>query len=211
MRSVLLVACSPRFEASASRAAAELLLARLCARAPGLEVIRRDLAAAPPPFVDARFAAAMLVAQPDRSPAQAAALAESERLIGELETTAALVIATPMNNFTVPAVLKAWIDQVLRVERTFRRTPAGKIGCLRDRPAYVVVAAGGRVSGTTARQPDFLTPYLTAVLATLGIAAPRFLYLEGLSGGAEAATRVAAATRAWLDAELPLAAPADGG
>ena len=204
MRSVLLVAASPRFERSASRAAAEHVLARLHARAPGMAVIRRDLAATPPPLVDAPFAAAMLAAEAERSHAQATALAESERLIGELEATDALVIATPMHNFTVPAVLKAWIDQVLRVGRTFQRTPAGKVGRLADRPSYVVVAAGGRITGSAARQPDFLTPYLTAMLETLGIRDVRFLCLEGLSSEADTEARIAAETHAWLDACLPL-------
>jgi len=50
------------------------------------------------------------------------ALVRSEILIGELETSD-LVISTPMHNFTVPALLRAWIDQVVRFGRTFRSTP----------------------------------------------------------------------------------------
>lgn len=204
MTSVLLVMCSPRLERSASRAAAEHLLARLRTREPGLQVTRRDLASTPPSLVDARFAEAMLVPEKERSPAQAAALAESERLIAELDACDLLVLSTPMHNFTVPAVLKAWIDQVLRVERTFRRTPQGKRGCLRDRPSFVVVATGGRITGGRARQPDFLTPYLTAALATLGIRDVRFLHLESLSGDPAMEARVADETRSWLDGHLPL-------
>lgn len=207
MTALLLVECSPRHGGSQSRAAAALLVARLAARTPDVRIVRRDLAAAPPPFVDAGFTRAMHVPEADRSPGQAAALADSERLIGELEATDVLVLSTPMHNFTVPAVLKAWIDQVLRIGRSFHATPRGKEGRLRDRPTYVVVATGGLVSGAGARQPDFLTPYLTAVLATLGIRDVRFLHLEGLSGAPAAGARAAADTRAWLDAQLPL--PAD--
>ena len=198
MTTALVIEASPRGAQGMSRLATARLLGWLRAREPGLRVIRRDLADRPPSFVDAGFAAAMLVPPDARTPAQAAALAESERLIAELETTDLLVIGTPMHNFTVPAVLKAWIDQVLRVERTFRRTQAGKIGTLRPRPCYLVVASGGHSSAPAARQPDFLVPYLRAVLATLGVGEPQILRLEALSGAADPQARVAAETDAWL-------------
>jgi hypothetical protein len=35
-----------------------------------------------------------------------------------------------MHNYTVPAVLKAWIDQIVRIHRSFASTPAGKVGKL---------------------------------------------------------------------------------
>ncbi|HZD26605.1 MAG TPA: NAD(P)H-dependent oxidoreductase [Alphaproteobacteria bacterium] len=199
----LLLQCSPRGPGSASRAAAEGIVERLALRQPGLKVLRRDLAAAPPPLVDAGFAAALGVPPERQTPAQRAALASSEAMILELETTSALVIGTPMHNFTVPAVLKAWIDQVLRIGRSFRSTPEGKVGLLADRPAYVAVASGGVIVGERARQPDFLTPYLTAALATLGIHDVRFLHLEPVRHGEDGAVRRDAQLAAWLDLHLP--------
>jgi FMN-dependent NADH-azoreductase len=208
MTAALVLDCSPGGERSVSRAATERLLERLRLSDPGLSVLRRDLAAAPPPLVDAGFAAAIRVPAAAQSPAQKAALAASEALIAELEATDLLVIGTPMHNFTVPAVLKAWIDQVLRIARTFRSTPTGKVGLLADRPAYVVVASGGYVAGERARQPDFLTPYLEAVLATLGIRGARFLHLEATARGAAAEAEAEARLCAWLGAHLPLPAAA---
>jgi len=38
-------------------------------------------------------------------------------------------------------VLKAWVDQIVRIHRTFASTPGGKVGKLRDRPAWLVVAS----------------------------------------------------------------------
>ena len=198
MTAALVVEASPRGAASFSRQATARLLEWLRARHQDWREIRRDLTDTPPSLIDAGFAAAMLTPPDARSAAQHAALAESERLIGEIETTDLLVISTPMHNFTVPAVLKAWIDQVLRVERTFRRTSEGKIGTLAPRPCYLVIAAGGAISPPAARQPDFLLPYLRAVLATIGVGEPLVLRLEALSGAADAPARVAAATEAWL-------------
>lgn len=203
MNAALLLEASPRFGRSQSRAAAEQVICRLRAREPALRVLRRDLAAAPPPLVDEAFTEAMYVPAAKQDEGQRQALAQSEAMIGELEKTSGLVISTPMNNFTVPAVLKAWIDQVLRLERTFSSTPAGRVGLLADRPTYVVVATGGFVTGDRARQPDFLTPYLEAVLATLGIRTVQFLYLERIPRGAAWSADKDMQIQSWLDRHLP--------
>jgi len=203
MNAALLLEASPRFGRSQSRAAAEQVLRRLKVREPALRVLRRDLAAAPPPLIDEAFTEAMYVPAAKQDEGQRQALAQSEAMIGELEQTSGLVISTPMNNFTVPAVLKAWIDQVLRLERTFSSTPAGKVGLLADRPTYVVVATGGFVTGERARQPDFLTPYLEAVLATLGIKTVQFLYLERIPRGSAWSVDKDVQVQSWLDRHLP--------
>lgn len=200
----LLVEASPRFGRSQSRAAAEKVVGRLRERRPDLRLLRRDLMAEPPPLIDEAFTEAMYVPTPRQDERQRRALAYSEAAIAELEQAGTLVISTPMNNFTVPAVLKTWIDQVLRLERTFRSTPEGKIGLLADRPTYVVVASGGYITGPRARQPDFLTPYLEAVLATLGIRTVQYFYLERLPREADLTAVIDEQVRAWLDLHLPL-------
>src|SRR5262249_3628586 len=144
---------------------------RIAAARPGALVVERDLAADPPPHPDRDLYEAILSPTPDDDPR----FALSETLIGELEAADFVVIGTPMNNFTVPSTLKAWIDNIARIRRTFRSTPEGKIGLLRDRPVIVVSAHGGYVSGTY--QPDFLTPYLQAIFTTIGIERVAFLQL----------------------------------
>ena len=201
MRSILLLTCSPKGPAAYSRAMAEETAGRLAAADPDALVVHRDIAADPPPLPDAAFSAAVLGAAPADDPAFVA----SEALIRELEACDALVIGTPMHNYTVPAVLKAWIDQIVRIHRTFRSTQAGKVGILRDRPVFLVVASGGwftrpSPAGTPA-QPDFLTPYLRAALGTIGLTDVTVIALEGLTRGTEQVQRSLAAARTRL-AEL---------
>ena len=87
----------------------------------------------------------------------------SESLIGELEAADFVVIGTPMNNFAVPSTLKAWIDHIVRIRRTFRSTAEGKIGILQDRPVIVVSAHGGYRGERPPGQPDFLSLYLETI------------------------------------------------
>jgi FMN-dependent NADH-azoreductase len=124
---------------------------------------------------------------------QEGSMALSEELIQELEGSHMVVIGTPMHNFTVPSALKAWLDHVVRARRTFNVTADGKVGTLHDRPVFVAISSGGRVSGERARQPDFLTPYLKAVLGIVGLHDLTFFSVEGTGSSpgsvAEARTR----------------------
>jgi FMN-dependent NADH-azoreductase len=202
MTTILHLRCSPRGAAAFSRRMAEEVVARLLCHYEGAEVVFRDLSADPPPLVDAGFSAAILGAPGLVPPA----LEMSERLIRELEAADVLVIATPMHNYCVPAVLKAWVDQIVRIHRTFASTPGGKVGKLRDRPVWLVVASGGWFTGPSPSgapaQPDFLTPYVRAVLSTIGIEDLHVLTLEGVTRGVEIAEAAIGKARAALDREM---------
>ncbi len=199
MTTILQLLVSPRPN-SISRRVARDVTGRIAALRPGARIILRDLAADPPPHPDAGFYAAILTPTPDDDPCFAA----SEQMIRELEAADVIVIGTPMNNFTVPSTLKAWIDHIVRIRRTFRSTPEGKIGLLRDRPVVVVIAHGGYCGDAPPAQPDFLTPYLRAILATIGIESVGFLRLEGLARGPAAVARALDLAQSWTDCELPL-------
>jgi FMN-dependent NADH-azoreductase len=196
MTTILQILVSPRPQAH-SREIAREVTAHIAAAHPGARVIERDLAADPPPHPDLDLYEAILSPTPDDDPR----FALSEQMIGELEAANFVVIGTPMNNFTVPSTLKAWIDHIVRIRRTFRSTPEGKIGTLRDRPTIVVTAHGGYMNG--AYQPDFLTPYLEAIFATIGISQIEFVRLEGMSRGPEAVARALDQARGWIDRRLP--------
>ena len=199
MTTILHIEVSPRGPGSWSRRIGAEVLAQLERRHPGARVVRRDLAANPPPIIDAGFANAILRRPEEWDAADRDALGYSEQVIGELEAADVVVIATPMNNYTVPATLKTWIDHAVRIRRTFEGTPQGKVGLLRDRPTYVVTVAGGYHAGEGVVQPDFLTPYLRAVLTTIGIHDVRFLTLQGITRGPEAVALATKSARATMD------------
>ena len=108
-------------------------------------------------------------------------LVESEQLIQSLAEADCLVIATPMHNCSIPSSLKTWIDHVVRIRHTFTATAAGKTGTLTDKPVFILVSSGAVFSGAEARQPDFLTPYLKMILATIGLHNVTFFSIQGTS------------------------------
>ena len=173
---ILHIDCSPRPE-SHSRQLSAAIVQKLLEVAPDASISRRDFGAAPLAHVTPDYATALsspvtLAAPPSGS------VDLSEVLIQEVEAADAIVIGTPMYNLTVPSVLKAWIDQILRAGRTFKSTPAGKVGMLRDRPVFIGIASGGVFTGERANQPDFLTPYLSVVLGSIGLKTLQFLPVQ---------------------------------
>ncbi len=82
------------------------------------EVIYRDLVIEPPSLLTEAFIAAAF-AKGEPTPAQRQVLAESDKLIQEIEMADIIVIASPMYNYGMPAALKAWFDLVIRVGKTF--------------------------------------------------------------------------------------------
>lgn len=197
MNNVLLINASPHGQLSHANQLALELVTSLRQRYPNLELVERDLGVNPLPPLGMDYAHALTTATPFDAPL----FEVSEGLIGELERSDVLIIATPMHNFTLPAALKLWIDYVLRIHRTFSSTPEGKFGLLKDRPVHVLVGSGGFHQGERARQPDFLTAYLRQVLNTLGLFDLQFTYLQGLVFGEGAVRATLEEARAALSSE----------
>ncbi|CAM4061999.1 FMN dependent NADH:quinone oxidoreductase [Bordetella tumbae] len=176
---ILHIDCSPR-AASHSRRLSAAIVARLLAAHSDARVTRRDLGHDPIPHAEPDYATALASREALAIGIANGATRLSEQLILEIEDADALVIGTPMNNFTVPSALKAWIDQIVRIGRSFAPSATGeKIGLLPDRPVYIAIASGGIFTGDNAKQPDFLTPYLSAALGCVGLKSVQFLSLQG--------------------------------
>jgi FMN-dependent NADH-azoreductase len=196
---ILHVSCSPRGQAAESYRLSQKIVGFLQKSEPTAVLVNRMIGGGVLSHVDENYAVALSTAeQLSADISQEGSLFQSEELIQELENADVVVIGTPMHNFTVPATLKTWIDHVVRVRRTFHVTPEGKVGTLRDRPVFIAVSSGGKYSGKRARQPDFLTPYLTAILGTIGLHDLTFFSVEGTASEPEAV----AAARAKTDQAL---------
>lgn len=174
---ILHIDCSPRPD-SHSRQLSAAIVEKILGVSQGASVSRRDLGSEPLPHTASDYATALSSPAAIMAASSSGALDLSETLICEVEAADVIVIGTPMNNFTVPSVFKAWIDQLLRVGRTIMPTPEGKVGMLPDRPVFVGIASGGVFTGEKANQPDFLTPYLSAAFGCVGLTTLQFLAVQ---------------------------------
>ena len=187
MMKILHVSCSPRGQASESYRISQKIIEFLLKTEPTAKLVNRVIGDGAISHIDESYATALGATR--RSFAEMfpkGSMSRSEELIQELESADFVVIGTPMHNSTVPSVLKAWIDHIVRVRRTFDSTKEGYVGRLRDRPVFVAVSSGGRYSGERAHQPDFLTPYLKAILGIIGLHDLTVFSIEGTALGPDA-------------------------
>lgn len=162
---ILEINASARKSGSITRQLAADTVAALHDRHGRAEIRRRDLAAGIE-LVNADWIEANFTPPEERSDSHRDTLKYSDALVDELTAADAIVIGTPIYNFSIPASLKAWVDMVARARKTFRYTENGPVGLLSDKKAYILVASGGVKVGSPA---DFATPYLRHALSFVGI------------------------------------------
>jgi len=168
---------SPRGDQSVSRRLGQQFLADWQKNHTGAQVTTRDLATNNLPYVDLPWIAGAYSAPEQHTPEQQSALKVSNDLIAELMAADHLLITTPMYNFAIPAVLKAWIDHIVRVNITFAMTPEGGYkGLIEGKKATVITASSGNYApGTPAESYDQEIPYLRLVLGFIGITDVTFI------------------------------------
>ncbi len=117
MNKILRIDASARTSRSLTRTLADRFTDSWLTRRPGDEVILRDVGRNPPAIISEDWIAAAFAKE--RTQEQEQLLAASEELIAEVAEAQIIVLAAPMYNYGMPAALKAWFDQVVRVDKTF--------------------------------------------------------------------------------------------
>lgn len=81
------------------------------------------------------------------TPAQQAALQKMDQMTAQLKRADAVVLAFPMHNFSMPAVVKAWFDSVMQKGETWDMDSSGYVGLLKGRKALIILSSGGVYEG----------------------------------------------------------------
>jgi FMN-dependent NADH-azoreductase len=193
---ILQVNSSARREGSHSTRLADRIVARLRDANPEAALTVRDLTVTPHPVMDEAALGALFTPAAQRTGEQSARVALDDALIGEIAAADVVVLGVPMYNFGVPAQLKNWIDAISRAGVTFRYSANGPEGLLKGKKVYVALARGGKYRNTPA---DSQVPYLSTVLAFLGMTDVYFVYAEGLAMGAAAEREALASAYAEIE------------
>lgn len=180
---VLNIQASARHDGSVTRQLSDKILAEIGAD----KTITRELAAGLP-LLDAAWLDANFTPADDRTDAQRRKLALSDSLVEEITQADTLIIGSPVYNFSVPAVLKAWIDQIARVGVTFNYTPDGPVGLFSGKRAIIVIASGGTPVGSDI---DYASGYLKHIMGFIGVTDVTIIAADALGNDAEA--KIAAA------------------
>jgi FMN-dependent NADH-azoreductase len=171
---------------SASRALSTEIVARQVALHPGIQVIRRDVAADAALHLSSAHLAAWQGGTV-QDVALGADLAKGGAYLEELFAADIIVIGAPMYNFSIPSQLKAWIDRVVVAGKTFRYGANGAEGLLKDKRVFIASSRGNvYAAGSPAAALEHHESYLTGVLSFIGLTDVTVVRAEGLAFGAEA-------------------------
>jgi FMN-dependent NADH-azoreductase len=195
---MLRVDASARHEGSTSRQVGDAIEAAFRQRE-GATVATRDLATFIVPQLDMPTIGGFFTPPDQLTPELRAATRLSDELIGEMRDADVLLITVPMYNFGIPAALKAWVDQIVRLNATFSYDGTSFGGLVQGKQAHVVVAygAGGYAPGGPFAAADFAAPYMKFVLNFIGITDVQVHAIESTnSNPADAQAAVARITQA---------------
>jgi len=168
---------SARLHDSNTRQITEYLSNRL-----GESVIERDLVKSPLPLVSAEDLMGVHGSSSDNRESLRNNLALSDELISELKSADTLVFGVPMYNFSIPSVLKQWIDYVCRAGETFRYSSTGPEGLSGIKRAYIVTATGGTPVGGSM---DFASGYMELICKFIGVEEIYHIDASGSKGDPE--------------------------
>lgn len=182
---VLHIDSSPLGAASVSRQLTRSIVAQWQRSHPGTTVETLDLASDAPSHLDMDSLGFKLgIADANLTEAQRRENAISERLVSQFLAADVIVVGAPMYNFAIPSQLKAWIDRVAQVGRTFRYTEKGPEGLAGGKTVIVASSRGGAYFANPALSfLDHQESYLKVLFGFFGITDVRFVRAEGIAMG----------------------------
>lgn len=178
---------SPRAERSHSRKLSYEFITAWKTAHPNDTVTYRDLGHHLVPPVDEPWIAAAFTPPGARTPELNEAIELSETLVDEFLAADRYVFGIPMYNFNVPSTFKAYIDQIVRPNRTFAVEEQGFRGLVEGKKILVITTSGAAYKpGTPEAEYNFHEPYLRAIFGFIGLTDITFIYADNMDVGQEA-------------------------
>jgi FMN-dependent NADH-azoreductase len=195
---ILHIDSSPRGERSHSRELSKEFVTAWKAAHPEDAIAYRDLGHYPVPHVNEAWIAAAFSPPATHTPELTEAIRISDELVDEFLAADRYVFGVPMYNFNIPSTFKAYIDQIVRINRTVAMEAQGFRGLVEGKKAVIITARGGDFSATSpAVAYDFQEPYLRTIFGFIGITDIQFINANSLNEG-DARTQSLAEARAAI-------------
>jgi len=194
MALLLYVQASPRIGRSHSIAVADAFVDAYRQSHPSdhvktLNVFRAKIPAFDGPALQAKYD---ILHGRSKDPDTVRAWGQVEKVIAQFKSADKYVLAVPMWNFGIPYRLKHYLDVIIQPGYTFTVTEKGYQGLVKDRPAMLIYARGGRYqpgSGTEAY--DLQSSYLELALRFMGFERIQTIFVEPTLADGRAAAEAA--------------------
>jgi FMN-dependent NADH-azoreductase len=185
MKNLLIINASPRGERSVTRNLTRLFVDKWIETYPDDTIYHREVGQEPIPHVSELWISAAFKPAALRTEDEIDVLKMSDKYIAELKAADVIVLGTPMYNWSVPSVLKAYLDQVIRANETVKMRPDDPQnpyrGLLKDKKVYLLFSRGnaGYEKGEYYAHMNFQTEYLKTVFKIMGLTDIQEIALNG--------------------------------
>ncbi|MDX2272782.1 MAG: FMN-dependent NADH-azoreductase [Cyanobacteriota bacterium] len=190
MNSILHLDSSPRGERSRSRQLASNFMEAWRDLHPNATVTYRDLRQTPIPHITEDWIEADFTPPEALSLELREQLKLSDELVDEFLAADRCLFSVPMYNFSVPSNFKAYIDQIVRVGRTFTYENGQGKGLVSGKKVVFITSRGVEYSsGSPYEGWDAQEPALRNIFQFMGVTDIQFIHANGLDMGDDARKR----------------------
>lgn len=180
MKTLLRIDSSPRIENSDSRKIADYFEKIWSENNTDGYIIKRDLGKQPITHIQDNTIKGFYSDPKELTKELQEALNTSDEVISEIEQSDEIFISTPLYNFGIPSALKAYIDHLVRINKTFGMDEEGNFyGMLENKNVYVGISKGAVYKNTPIESLDMLEPYLKLILPFVGLNLKGIYSVEG--------------------------------
>ncbi|MCX2679291.1 NAD(P)H-dependent oxidoreductase [Galbibacter sp. EGI 63066] len=175
MRKVLIINSSARLEGSNSRALTKLFEETWAKNYPEDVYTYREVGSTPIPHITSEWITAYQTKPENRTGENQKPLELSNTLIRELKESDIYAIGVPMYNWSIPSGLRSYIDQVMRINETWKfrsGMPDGDyVGLLENKKLFILSSRGGNGygEGELNAHMNFQTSYLKMIFTVMGV------------------------------------------
>lgn len=179
MAKILYITANPKTtEASFSLTVGEEFLAAYKELNPSDEIVHIDVYNTDIPLIDADVLNAFGKGGEGLTEIEAAKVTRYAELTDQFVAADKYVFVSPLWNFSIPPMLKAYIDTICVAGKTFKYTENGPVGLLGDKKAIHIQASGGVFHNTPM---DFGNRYIETVFGFIGIGSHESILIEGMA------------------------------
>ena len=172
MKKLLHIVAAPRGEDSRTLKVTEAFLTRFKERYPDCEIVELNLFKGSLPSLTLEVIGGkyVLLGGGELSGPLKDAWRQVEHHIERFLDADGYLISTPMWNFSIPFVLKHYIDVIIQRKYRFQYTEKGSEGLVKNKKMIVITSRGGDYGPDSPfREYDFQEPYLRTVFGFVGI------------------------------------------
>ncbi len=191
MNKVLIINASVRNEKSHSRKLTQLFKDNWKKKNPDDIFTHREIGLEEIPPINEKWIASAFIEPQDRTAENQSGVELSNKLVKEFKEHNIYVIGTPMYNWSIPSGLKSYIDQIMRINETWKfrsgKPDGDYVGLLQDKKMFILSSRGDTGYGENEKNEhmNFQTTYLKFVFGIMGITDISIISLDNEEFGGE--------------------------